>query len=188
MGLTASTLGREVWDGVRVPARGSAVVIGRTRERARFGLAAALVGIALGCASRNGPVYPEFAASAPPIPAGQARLVVYRTLDTEPQVFHAQISVDGGAVGTLPMGTWLWVDRPAGLHRIDSPPWPAYSAFGDQAPTRPVDVELAPGSVGFVAVNLVTTGRLEVRLQPIDPTQARQDLATLEMAPPTGSR
>jgi len=138
----------------------------------------------LACASQRGPVYPDFAAAAPPIAPGRARLVVYRTLYTEPMGFDAQISVDGAAVGTLPPGTWLWVDEPAGPHRVDSPLWPAYSAFGNQLPTQPVTVELPPGTTSFVSVSLISPGPIEVGLQPVSIGQAQNDLATLEMAPP----
>ena len=148
-------------------------------------VAAGLLGLAA-CAQR-GPTYPVFAASAPPIAAGHARLVVYRTLYTPPQDFYAQLTVDGRPVGTLPMGTWLWVDEPAGVHRLDSPPWPTFYAFGNQLPTQPVEVALAPGATTYVSVTLISTGPLEVSLAPVDPGRARSDLAELEMAPPPES-
>ena len=153
--------------------------------RHAFRVAAALLLFQItACAGRNGPRYPDFAASAPPIAAGYARLVVYRPLFTEPQDFRAQITVDGAAVGTLPMGTYLWVDRPAGVHRIDSPLWPAYSAFGEQLRTTPIEVDLAPGATSFVSVSLLTIAPVRVSLAPVGASQARGDLATLEMAPP----
>ncbi len=150
--------------------------------RQAFRAAAALLLFAA-CAGQNGPKYPVFAASAPPIAAGLARLVVYRPLFTEPQDFRAQITVDGVAVGTLPMGTYLWVDRPAGVHRIDSPLWPAYSAFGEQLRTTPVEVDLAPGSTSFVSVGIRTITPLRVSLAPVGGGQAQTDLANLELAP-----
>ena len=139
------------------------------------------------CASQNGPAYPDFAASAPPIAPGRARLIVYRTLYTEPQGFYAKITVDGAAVGTLPMGTWLWVDEPAGIHKVGSPLWLALSAFGNQLSTTPLEVELAPGTTSFVSVNLISTGPVQVSLVPVGAGQAQNDLATLEMAPPAAS-
>ena len=153
------------------------------QDALRIAAAAALLSLAAACA-HFGPAYPEFAASAPPIAPGSARLVVYRNEFTPPQAFQAMITVDGRAVGTLPMGTWIQVDAPAGLHRLDSPPWPAYSAFGDQLRTTPVELELAPGSTSFVSVELLSAGPLQVSLVPIDGAQALRDLATLEMAPP----
>jgi len=149
--------------------------------------AALLLPLIAACASQNGPKYPDFVASAPPIAAGQARLVVYRPPFTEPQDFRAQIAVDGAAVGTLPMGTYLWVDRPAGVHRIDSPLWPAYSAFGEQLRTTPIEVDLAPGATSFVSVSLPTTDPIRVSLTPVGEGQAQSDLVALEMAPPEGS-
>lgn len=150
-------------------------------------ITAALLCLVAACASQNGPKYPAFVAAAPPIAPGNARLVVYRTLFTEPQDFRAQITVDGVLVGILPMGTWLWVDRPAGLHQIDSPLWPAYSAFGDQLRTTPAQLDLAPGTMSFVSVTLLTMDPLRVSLSPVGAGQAQSDLATLEMAPPPGS-
>jgi hypothetical protein len=147
-------------------------------------VATMLLCLAAACASQNGPKYPDFAASAPPIALGHARLVVYRMLFTPPQEFHAQITVDGAPVGSLPTGTYLWVDQPAGLHRLDSPLWPAYSAFGEQLRTAPVEVELASGTTSFVSVSLLTTDPLRVSLALVSAGQARRDLETLEMAPP----
>jgi hypothetical protein len=148
---------------------------------------ATLLFLAAACVSENGPKYPDFAASAPPIALGHARLVFYRMLFTPPQTFRAQITVDGAAVGSLPMGTWFWVDQPAGLHRLDSPLWPAYSAFGHQLRTAPVEVELASGTTSFVSVSLLTTDPLRVSLAPVSAGQAQRDLATLEQAPPQQS-
>ena len=146
---------------------------------------AALVACALACAGPEGIPYPQFAASAPHIALGRTRLVVYRTLYTPPENFEAQITVDGAAVGTLRMGTWLWVDQPAGLHRVDSPLWPAYSAFGDQLATKPLALELATGTTTFVSVSVDTSGPLRVSFDVVPPDQARSDLATLEMASPS---
>jgi hypothetical protein len=152
------------------------------RDALRF-VSAGLLCLAAACAQR-GPAYPVFAAAAPPIAVGHARLVVYRTLYTPPQDFYAQVTVDGAAVGTLPMGTWLWVDEPTGSHQLDSPPWPSFYAFGNQLPTKPIEVFLAPGTTTFVEVSFASTGPLEVSLARVDPDQARSDLAKLEMAPP----
>ena len=144
---------------------------------------AALFCVAAGCAQR-GPAYPVFAASAPPIAAGHARLVVYRTLYTPPQDFTAKVAVDGTPVGALLMGTWLFVDEPAGAHQLESPPWPTFYAFGNQLPTRPIEVFLPPGSTTFVSLSLASTAPVEVSLATVDPAQAQSDLARALMAPP----
>lgn len=155
------------------------------RDALRF-VATGLLGLATACAQR-GPTYPAFAAAAPEIAAGHARLVVYRSLYTPPQDFYAQITVDGTSVGTLPMGTWLWVDEPMGPHQLGSPPWPSFYAFGNQLPTKPVEIVLNPGTTTFVEVSLASTAPIEVSLTPVDPGRAENDLAVLEMAPPPGS-
>ena len=146
-------------------------------------VAAVLCCLAAACAQR-GPAYPVFAASAPPIAAGHARLVVYRTLYTPPQDFTAKVSVDAKPVGALLMGTWLWVDEPAGAHRLDSPPWPTFYAFGNQLPTKPIEVVLPPGTTTFVSLTLASTDPIEVSLAAVDAEEARSDLARTRMAPP----
>jgi len=148
-------------------------------------VAAILCGIAA-CAN-YGPAYPDFAASAPSIAPGNARLVVYRNMFTPPQAFTAMITVDGRAAGALPMGTWLFVDEPAGVRQVDSPLWPAYSAFGGQLRTTPIEVALAPGTTSFVSVELLSAGPIQVTLVPMDAADALRDLARLEMAPPPES-
>ena len=146
-------------------------------------VAAGLCCLAAACAQR-GPAYPVVAASAPPIAAGHARLVVYRTLYTPPQDFTAKVAVDGTPVGALLMGTWLFVDEPAGAHRLDSPPWPTFYAFGNQLPTKPIEVFLPPGTTTFVSLFLASTAPIEVSLAAVDPAQAQSDLARTLMAPP----
>jgi len=148
-------------------------------------LAALLVALGVGCASPNGPPYPEVAASAAALAPGQARLVLYRTLYTEIQTLHPELTVDGTAVGALPEGTFLWLDEAAGPHVLDAPLVPSYKAFGAQMPTRPVTVDLAPGTTTYVNVDVEAgTGAVIISLTLVDRARALNDLASLEQAPP----
>lgn len=151
---------------------------------ARF-VAVSIMAALAACAGGNGPPYPEVAASAAPIAAGRSRLVLYRTLYTEIQTLHPGITIDGVAAGVLPEGTFLWLEEPAGLHVVDSPPVARIEAFGAQLPTVPLSVELAPGGTTYIAVDVEAgTGQVIVSLRAVDPGRAMADLRTLEQAPP----
>lgn len=150
-------------------------------------VAVSLVVAFVACASSpNGPPYPERAASAPPLAPGQARLVVYRTLYTEIQTLHPVVTVDGTAVGTLPEGTYLWLEEPAGFHVLMSPEVKRVEAFGAQLPTTPLSLELAPGSTTYVLMDVEAgTGQVVVSFTQVDEGRAMTDLPTLEQAPPS---
>jgi len=136
--------------------------------------------------SPNGPPYPQRAASAPPIAPGQARLIVYRTLYTEVQTLHPVVTLDGTPVGTLPEGTYLWLEPAAGFHVLMSPEVKRVEAFGAQLPTTPLSLELAPGSTSYVMMDVEAgTGQVVVSFTPVDPGRAMTDLPTLEEAPPS---
>lgn len=136
--------------------------------------------------SPNGPSYPQKAASALPLAPGQARLIVYRTLYTEIQTLHPVVTVDGVAVGTLPEGTFLWLEEPAGLHVLMSPEVKRIEAFGAQLPTTPLSLELAPGSTSYVLMDVEAgTGQVIVSFTQVDAGRAMTDLPTLEQAPPS---
>jgi hypothetical protein len=111
------------------------------------------------------------------------RLILYRVNDTDATTFHPQLMVDGAPVGELPVGTFLFLDRPPGVHEIWVKKQPNVSAFGGQAPTRPIAVQLAPGETSYVRFEVnVTPVWIESTLTPMDPTDAQSDLARLTQA------
>lgn len=139
--------------------------------------------LALACAlfaCATGPTGPVGTGSLPPVAADRGRLVLYHTNDTDLTMFHPQLTVAGTAVGELPVGTFLYVDRAPGLYEVGVLPQPSVSAFGGQAPTQPVSINLLAGDTRYLRVGVTSTPVwVEVSLTPVDPIDAQQDLASL---------
>jgi hypothetical protein len=151
---------------------------------------AATIGLAcawLACAT--GPTGPVGTASLPAVAAGRGRLVLYHTNDTDMTMFHPMLTVAGEAVGELPVGSFLYVDRLPGVYPVGVLPQPNVSAFGGQAPTQPVAMSVAAGASSYLRVGVVPTPVwVEVTLTPMDPSDALRDLASLRLmlAPASG--
>ncbi|MFI5216373.1 MAG: hypothetical protein ACHQ3O_07505 [Candidatus Limnocylindria bacterium] len=136
---------------------------------------------ALACAS--GPPRPQGTAGLPALAPDLGRLILYHTNGDDAAMFHPALSVDGEPVGDLPLGTFRYVDRAPGVHLIAIKKQPNVSAFGGQAPTRPVDVLLAPGETTYVRFDVeVTPVWIESSLTPMDPITAQSHLSTLRQA------
>jgi hypothetical protein len=71
-----------------------------------------------GCAGVTGPDYAGLVQKVGPPRPGQSRIVVlqekYSGLGDSP----CDVNVDGSPVGTLKLGTYVYVDRPAGRHQL----------------------------------------------------------------------
>jgi len=148
-------------------------------------VAAGLLCAALACAS--GPPRPQGTAWLPALAPGQGRLILYHTNDTDITLFHPQLSVDGEPVGELPVGTFLYVDRPPGVHEIGVLKQPNVSAFGGQAPTPPVAIQLVPGETSYMRFNVLSSPVwINSTLTPMDPEVAQHNLATLHPAVTAG--
>ncbi len=152
-------------------------------------MSARATAIVLACAllaCATGPTGPVGTASLPVVAADRGRLVLYHTNDTDLTMFHPMLSVAGDAVGELPIGSYLYVDRAPGLYPVGVLPQPSVSAFGGQAPTQPVSMNLLGGDTSYLRVGVVSTPVwIEVTLTPMDPIDAQRDLASLvEVLPP----
>ncbi len=136
---------------------------------------------AIACAS--GPAGPRGTAHLPALAPGLGRLVLYRTNDTDVTMFHPTLTVDGEPVGELPVGTFLYLDRPPGIHEVAAKKQPNVSAFGGQAPTKPVAIQLAPAETSYLRFDVNSTPVwIESYLTPMDPMVAQGELAALSEA------
>jgi hypothetical protein len=149
--------------------------------RRRSALAVVLACAALACAS--GPPRPRGTGGLPALDPGLSRLILFRVFDTDANLFHPKLTVDGEPVGELPAGTFLFVDRPPGVREIAVAKQPNASAFGGQAPSKPIAVLLVPGETSYVqfVVNL-TPVWIESWLTPTDPIPAQSELTRLTQA------
>lgn len=147
----------------------------------RFAGALILVCAALACAS--GSAGPRGTAHLPALAPGLGRLVLYRTNDSDVAMFHPALTVDGEPVGELPVGTFLYLDRPPGLHEVGVKKQPNVSAFGGQAPSKPVAIQLAPAETSYLRFDVNSTPVwIESYLTPRDPMAAEGELAPLSQA------
>jgi hypothetical protein len=141
-------------------------------------LVLALLGGVLACAS--GPSYREIAPTLPPPAAGQGRLVLYMTEAAEVGSFLPTLTVDGASVGRLRVNTFRTVDRPAGPHEVGVLMEPYLSAFGNQDPTPPRQVEIVAGGTAYLEVLvLADAAAIQVLLRPHEAAEAERELAPL---------
>lgn len=109
--------------------------------------------------------------------------MLYRTNDTDVTMFHPKLTVDGEPVGELTVGSFLYVDRSPGIHEIGVKKQSNVSAFGGQAPTKPVAIRLAPAETSYLRFGVNSTPVwIESSLTPIDPMVAQSELASLTEA------
>ena len=144
----------------------------------RHAIAAALL---FACAT--GTPYAQYAASPPALAAGNGRILIYMT--TQQNDFRVALSLDGQTLGTIQPATFFYLDRPAGTHVVALPPPPHVDTFSQQAPTPPVTVDLAPGTVSYVEVSVNwTPGQVTAVLAPADASTAQAELQKLDLVPP----
>ena len=144
--------------------------------------AAVALGAITACAT--GTPYAQVAAGLPPPPAGQGRIVLYMTSASAQLHFFPTMTVDGVPVGTLRPGTFLYLDRPAGLHPIGVSQQQA-SVISTQIATEPVTIEVFPGATSYVSASAVAiVAATQVILRSEAPDAAVRDLSDLSWVPP----
>ena len=113
------------------------------RARKWLQWASALLLIVAGCAQPPGSA--QIAASAPPLPAGQARVWFYRPLEPSESLNLALIDMNDRYVGGVANGSAFYRDVPPGHYHV-SP----VSYNRDFNPDR--DIDLAPGQQLYVKI------------------------------------
>ena len=86
------------------------------RPRSWLQWAGGLLLIVAGCADAGGSA--QVAATAPPVPAGQARVWFYRPLEPSESLNLARIDMNGSYVGAVANGSAFYRDVPPGPYRI----------------------------------------------------------------------
>ena len=99
--------------------------------------------IAAGCSDLSGSG--QVAASAPPVPPGQARVWFYRPLEPSESLNLALLNMNGDYVGTVANGGVFYRDVPPGHYRITP-----RSFISD--PAQDQNVDLAPGQQAYVKI------------------------------------
>src|SRR5215470_9892053 len=103
--------------------------------------ASGLLLFAAGCAQPTGP----FPASAPPVPAGQARIWFYRPYEPSESLNLANVVVNGSYFGSVENGGAFYRDIPPGRYHI------APVSFVHD-PSQDTNVELVPGQQVYVKI------------------------------------
>jgi hypothetical protein len=99
--------------------------------------------IAIGCAAQ--PAMAQTAVTAPPVPAGQARIWFYRALEPYGSLNLARIDVNGSYFGAVLNGGAFYRDVPPGHYHI------APESFGRDF-NQDKDVDLASGQQLYVKI------------------------------------
>jgi hypothetical protein len=153
--------------------------------RGRIG-SALLAGLALACAGSNAPTFAETGGSLPALADGSGRIVLYMTDSVEVPAFRPEIALDGTLVAVIRAGTYVLLDRPAGLHELGVHARKA--DFGEQGATEPLAVALAPDETVYVRVDVRdAAGMVIPELTRETAEDGRRDMGRLrriEAAPP----
>jgi hypothetical protein len=92
-------------------------------------------------------------------------------------------------VAEIHAGTFLYVDRPAGMHELGVRARKADAAFGAQGVTAPVELPLAAGETAYVRVDVnAPAGMIQAVLTQESAENGRRDMARLRQiaaTPPT---
>jgi len=134
-----------------------------------------------GCAQP--PPFAVTSASIPPVPAGMARMFIYRTLEPYETTEMANVYLNGQWVGASANGAVFYRDLPPGQYKITIPRTEAY-------PNQFKTVVLRPGQTAFVRIESLSTWTActvivncypTFIVQLMDPAQALADMRSLAL-------
>ena len=126
---------------------------------------------AAGCATQQGMPYQDMSASIPALDADHGRLYFFRETGVLGAASGSQVRVNDQPVGTMPMGTFFYVDEPAGEYTITT----------SSARDKPLMVKLDGGDTKYVRMSVpyaVMAGPLTPTLVK-EPEKAQQVVETL---------
>jgi hypothetical protein len=121
---------------------------------------------AAGCATQQGTPYQDMSASIPTLDAEHGRLYFFRETGALGMASGSQVRVNDQPVGSMPMGTFFYVDEPAGEYTITT----------SSARDKPLTVSLDGGDTKYVRLSVpfsVVAGPLTPTLEK-EPEKARQ--------------
>jgi hypothetical protein len=156
----------------------------------------------LGCAGVTGPDYAGLVQKVGPPRPGQSRIVVLQEISSGFADSACNVVVDGSPVGTLKLGSYVYVDRPAGHHQLlatqtlfpgdskrDITTQPGRTYFflvrTSERAKALTGAAIVGGLAGVVVVSAVTSGSENlgpVDIFPLDETTARRTIADLRLA------
>jgi hypothetical protein len=167
-------------------------------------VAACLVAVFLsGCASeRAGFEYAGVMQKVGPPRPGQSRIVVLQEKGNGLTGTACDVKLDGGPVGTLKTGTYLYADRPAGRHQLSATEtmFPGESkhdittgagrtyfflARTSERHKTITGATIMGGLAGMAAASVITSGNESsgpIDFVPLDEANARTVLAELQLA------
>jgi hypothetical protein len=164
-----------------------------------LGVAAILLS---GCAGVTGPDYAGLVQKVGPPRPGQSRIVVLQEKASGLADSPCDVKIDGSPVGMLKLGTYVYVDRPAGHHQLlatqtlfpgdskrdiktESGRTYFFLARTSDRAKAVVGMTFVGGLAGALVASAVTSGNENpgpVDIFPLDEATARTTLAELKLA------
>jgi hypothetical protein len=140
--------------------------------------------VGLACAGANGPpTFEETGGALPALADGSGRIVLYMTDAVEVPTFRPEITLNRERVATIRAGTYLYFDRPVGLHALGVHARKA--ALGEQGETAPLAIVLASGETVYVRVDVRDAAGMVVPvLTPESAENGRRDMGRLRRIEP----
>lgn len=106
--------------------------------------AAAWVSLLLAACAATGPKFAEVEQNLPPLRAGEGRIFVFRSSSIVGAGVRPEVRINGESVGTPEVGSFFFVDRPAGH----------YTASASTEVESTVDFQLAAGESAYVSLQI----------------------------------
>ncbi|MGO8917342.1 MAG: hypothetical protein ACLQJR_15655 [Stellaceae bacterium] len=79
-----------------------------------------LLALALGSCAGQAPTFDEVAATVPPVPAGAARIVLYRDFEPYQSLSWVPVFLNGKTIGAVGPGHVIMRDEPPGTYRLEA--------------------------------------------------------------------
>jgi hypothetical protein len=171
----------------------------------RFGALFAAIVMLSGCATGSGTDFAGLAKQLGPPKPGQSRIVVLQ--EKRDGAFGiaycgCEVALDGGTIGKLPPGTYIYADRPAGRHQLlatellypgetkrdiitESGRTYFFLAKASERHNTLMGATVVTGLAGMLVTAAVTSGSENpgpVDFFPLDEAAARARLADLQLA------
>jgi len=120
-------------------------------------------------------------AGLPPVPAGQSRIVFYRTSSAIGSLDKPSVFSNGFVIGKSESGTYSYADVAPGAHAIE-----CKGGGGDTADANRISVQTTAGATTYIETSVKPgINSYKVSVQEKSESEAKPKLAKLKLHPPS---
>ena len=144
-------------------------------------LASSLIGCASGSKGDSASAGAGGAGALPPVPAGQSRIVFYRTSSAIGSLDKPNVFSNGFVIGKSESGAYSYADVAPGAHAIE-----CKGGGGDTADANRISVQTTAGATTYLETAVKPgINSYKVSVQEKSESEAKPKLAKLKLRPPS---